>query len=113
MRSHSLRETPGFWFWFELTKRSIETHLKESAEERNERDCRHCPEVLAATRVLRIALWRAALPQRISQSGTNAASVGHRVENIAAFVNNASHSPQRKTRKILVHVPFRGNTLNN
>jgi hypothetical protein len=35
MRSHSLRETPEFWFWFELTNRSIETHLKESDEEMN------------------------------------------------------------------------------
>jgi hypothetical protein len=39
--------------------------------------------------------------ERISQSFVNAASVGHRVENIAAFVNNASRSSHQQSPKDL------------
>lgn len=39
--------------------------------------------------------------ERISQSLANAASVGHRVENIAAFVNNASKSSHQQPPKDL------------
>jgi hypothetical protein len=48
MRSHSLRETPEFWFWFELTNRSIETHLKESDEQKNNDNS---PEVFGVERL--------------------------------------------------------------
>ena len=41
------------------------------------------------------------MTERISQSFANAASVGHRVENIAAFVNNASKSSHQQSPKDL------------
>jgi hypothetical protein len=113
MRSHSLRETPGFWFWFELTNRSIETHLKESAEERDESNRPPVARFPALIRGGWTKFRMATLTKRISQSVANAASVGHRVENIAAFVNNASHQRHLKARKILVHVLAQANTLNN
>jgi hypothetical protein len=41
----------------------------------------------------------ATVPERISQGVVNAASVGHRVENIAAFVNNVLKSSLQQPRK--------------
>lgn len=94
MRSHSLRETPEIWSWFELTKRSIETHLKESAEKNNKYNRSQFHGFEGAESPLTMPEQQAAVPERISQSFANAASVGHRVENIAAFVNNVSkYSP--------------------
>ena len=92
MRSHSLRETPGFWSWFELTNRSIETHLKESAEKNNTYNRSQFHGFERAESPLTTPEQWAAVIDRITQSFANAASVGHRVENIAAFVNNASKS---------------------
>jgi hypothetical protein len=92
MRSHSLRETPEIWSWFELTKRSIETHLKESAEKNYKYNRSQIHGFEGAKCPLPTPEQWTAVPERISQSFANAASVGHRVENIAAFVNNASKS---------------------
>ena len=92
MRSHSLRETPEIRAWFELTKRSIETHLKESTEKNDKYNRSQIHGFEGAESPLTTPEPWAAAIERISQSFANAASVGHRVENIAAFVNNASKS---------------------